>query len=96
MLIVGEKINATRKRIGQACQERNGELIIQTVKEQPEPARFQRRLQRIGCQTGVTIDVGRVLEETLGPGIQLGGIGKVLQTQVKRYGRIARKIKPAR
>ncbi len=34
MLIVGEKINATRKRIGQACQERNGELIIQTVKEQ--------------------------------------------------------------
>ena len=34
MLIVGEKINATRKQIGQACQERNGELIIQTVKEQ--------------------------------------------------------------
>ena len=34
MLIVGEKINATRKRIGQACQEGNGELIIQTVKEQ--------------------------------------------------------------
>ena len=36
MLIVGEKINATRKRIGQACQERNGEMIIQTVKEQVE------------------------------------------------------------
>jgi len=34
MLIVGEKINATRKRIGQACQEHNSELIIQTVKEQ--------------------------------------------------------------
>ncbi len=34
MLIVGEKINATRKRIGQACQEGNAELIVQTVKEQ--------------------------------------------------------------
>ena len=36
MLIVGEKINATRKRIGQACQEGNAELIVQTVKEQAQ------------------------------------------------------------
>ena len=36
MLIVGEKINATRKRIGQACQEQNSGLIIQTVREQAE------------------------------------------------------------
>ena len=36
MLIVGEKINATRKRIGQACHDRNAELIVQTVKEQEE------------------------------------------------------------
>ena len=34
MLIVGEKINATRKKIGQACADRNAELIIQTVKSQ--------------------------------------------------------------
>jgi 5-methyltetrahydrofolate--homocysteine methyltransferase len=34
MLIIGEKINATRKRIGQACNERNAELIVGTVKEQ--------------------------------------------------------------
>ena len=34
MLIVGEKINATRKRIAQACQQRDAELIIQTVSEQ--------------------------------------------------------------
>ena len=36
MLIVGEKINATRKRVGQACQERNADLIVQTIKEQVE------------------------------------------------------------
>ncbi len=36
MLIVGEKINATRKRIGQACQEGNAELIVQTVKDQAQ------------------------------------------------------------
>ena len=34
MLIIGEKINATRKRIGQACNQRDAELIIQTVTEQ--------------------------------------------------------------
>lgn len=36
MLIVGEKINATRKRVGQACQDRNAELIIQTIKDQAQ------------------------------------------------------------
>ena len=36
MLIVGEKINATRKRIGEACNQRDAELIIQTVTEQAE------------------------------------------------------------
>ena len=36
MLIVGEKINATRKRIAQACQEGNSELIVQTVKDQAQ------------------------------------------------------------
>ena len=36
MLIVGEKINATRKRIAQACQEGNSELIVQTVKAQAQ------------------------------------------------------------
>ena len=36
MLIIGEKINATRKRIGQACEEKNGELIIESVKEQAQ------------------------------------------------------------
>lgn len=34
MLIVGEKINATRKGIAQACEQRDTELIIQTVNEQ--------------------------------------------------------------
>ena len=36
MIIVGEKINATRKRIAQACQEQDAGLIIQTVSEQAQ------------------------------------------------------------
>ena len=36
MLIIGEKINATRKRIALACREHSGGLIIQTVKEQAQ------------------------------------------------------------
>ena len=36
MLIVGEKINATRKRIGEACNQRDAELIVQTVREQAQ------------------------------------------------------------
>ena len=36
MLIVGEKINATRKRIGEACNQRDAELIVQTVREQEQ------------------------------------------------------------
>lgn len=36
MLIIGEKINATRKRIAQACRDGNAELISQTVKEQAQ------------------------------------------------------------
>ena len=36
MLIVGEKINATRKRIGEACNQRDAELIVRTVREQEQ------------------------------------------------------------
>ena len=36
MLIIGEKINATRKQIAAALKDRDAEMIAQTAKEQAE------------------------------------------------------------